>query len=95
MYLAPQDNCTPPLPSSDLTAVRHPGQVPQSGTRAGIQKESDHIDLSLASGSRPPQADSSGMTGSASCDIVSKGRRDSCGVKYIVVCEIRISKLKN
>ncbi len=63
----------PPLPLKDCVAVRHPGQVPQSGTRAGIQKEPDYIELSLDSGSRPPSPDSSGMTGSASCDIVSKG----------------------
>ncbi len=29
----------------------------------------------------PPQADSSGMTGSANCDIVAKGRGDFCGAK--------------
>ena len=27
----------PPLPSKDCVAIRHPGQVPQGGTRAGIQ----------------------------------------------------------
>ncbi len=63
----------PPLPLKDCVAVRHPGQVPQSGTRAGIQKEPDYIELSLDSGSRPPSPDSSGMTASANCDIVSKG----------------------
>ena len=85
MHLAPQDNNMPPLSSKDCVANRHPGQVPQSGTRAGIQKQSDYIELSLDSGSRLPLADSSGMTGSANCDIVSKGRRDCCGVKYIGV----------
>jgi hypothetical protein len=58
--------------------IRHPGQVAQSGTRAGIQKKCDSIGLLLDSpstslmvvsfsnhGSRPPQADSSGMTGLA------------------------------
>jgi hypothetical protein len=54
MYLAPQDNDMPPLPPRDCVAIRHPGQVPQSGTRAGIQKEFDYIELSLDSGSRPP-----------------------------------------
>jgi len=54
IYLAPHDNCMSPLPSRDCVAIRHPGQVPQSGTRAGIQKESDYIELSLDSGSRPP-----------------------------------------
>jgi len=53
MYLAPQDNYMSPLPSKDGVTIRHPGQVPQSGTRAGIQKESDYIGLSLDSGSRP------------------------------------------
>jgi hypothetical protein len=32
-------------------------------------------------GSRPVRRRSSGMTGSANCDIVSKGRGDYCGVK--------------
>ena len=90
MYLAPQDNDMPPLSSKDCVTNRHPGQVPQSGTRAGIQKEFDYIELSLDSGSRLPLADSSGMTGSANCDIVSKGRRDCCGVKCIGVLEFRI-----
>ena len=35
------------LPSRDCVAIRHPGQVSQSGTRAGIQKEFDYIELSL------------------------------------------------
>jgi len=85
MYLAPQDNDMPPLASKDCVTNRHPGQVSQSGTRAGIQKEFDYIELSLDSGSRLPLADSFGMTGSANCDIVSKGRRDCCGVKCIGV----------
>ena len=85
IYLAPHDNHMPPLPSKDCVAIRHPSQVPQSGTRAGIQKEPDYIELSLDSGSRPPLADSSGMTGSPNCDIVSKGRRDFCGVRCIGV----------
>ncbi|MEE8316541.1 MAG: hypothetical protein V3R70_08335 [Syntrophobacteria bacterium] len=33
--------------------MRHPGQVSQSGTRAGIQEELDYIQISLDSGSRP------------------------------------------
>jgi hypothetical protein len=33
-------------------------------------------------------AASSGMTGAANYDIVSKGRRDSCGARLIVVSEI-------
>jgi hypothetical protein len=61
-----------PLLSGECDAIRHPGQVPQCGTRAGIQKGSDYIGISLDSGSRPPEADSSGMTGSANCDIVSQ-----------------------
>ncbi len=85
MYLAPQNNHMPPLLSRGCVAIRHPGQVPQSGTRAGIQKQADYIEPSLDSGSRPPQVDSSGMTGSANCGIVSKGRRDLCGVKCIGV----------
>ncbi len=40
MYLTPQDDYVPPLPSKDCVAIRHPGQVPQSGTRAGIQTTS-------------------------------------------------------
>jgi hypothetical protein len=39
MYFAPHGDHVFPLPSRDFPAVRHPGQVPQSGTRAGIQKE--------------------------------------------------------
>jgi hypothetical protein len=70
-----------PLPPIDCVAIRHPGQVPQSGTRAGIQKEFDYIELSLDSGSRPAKRRSSGMTGSVNCDIVSKGRGDFCGTK--------------
>ncbi len=54
MYLAPHDSYMPPLSSRDCVAIRHPGQVPQSGTRAGIQKQADYIELSLDSGSRPP-----------------------------------------
>ncbi len=37
----------------DCVTVRHPGQVSQSGTRAGIQEELDYIQISLDSGSRP------------------------------------------
>jgi hypothetical protein len=68
MYLAPHDNTMPPLPSRECIEIRHPGQVPQSGTRAGMQRESDYIALSLDSpstslrvvslsnhGSRPPR----------------------------------------
>jgi hypothetical protein len=55
MYLAPHDNTMSLLPSRECVQIRHPGQVPQSGTRAGIQKESDYIALSLDSGSRPPR----------------------------------------
>ncbi len=52
IYLAPKIiTCYPH--SRDCVAIRHPGQVPQSGTRAGIQKEFDYIELSLDSGSRP------------------------------------------
>ena len=39
MDLAPHGDYMSPLPARDFLAVRHPGQVPQSGTRAGIQKE--------------------------------------------------------
>ena len=45
MYLAPHGNYMSPLPSRDSLAVRHPGQVPQSGARAGIQKEFDYFEL--------------------------------------------------
>ncbi len=87
-----------PLPPIDCVAIRHPGQVRRRRTRAGIQKEFDYIELSLDSpstslrvvslsnhGSRPAKRRSSGMTGSANCDIVSKGRRDFCGAKLIGV----------
>jgi hypothetical protein len=76
IYLAPHDNHMPPHPPRDCVAIRHPGQVPQSGMRAGIQKQSDYIELLLDSGSRPPETDSSGMTGSVNCDIVFRGRGD-------------------
>jgi len=52
--------------------MRHPGQVSQSGTRAGIKEECDYTELPLDSGSRPPETVSSGMTGSANCGSVSK-----------------------
>ena len=93
IYLDPHDNYISLLPSRDCVAIRHPGQVLQSWTRAGIQKEFDYIELPLDSGSRPPSADSSGMTGSANCDIVSRGRGDSCGAKFIGIFNIRISDL--
>ena len=72
-----------PLPSIDRVAIRHPGQVRLGRTRAGIQKEFDYIELSLDSGSRSARRSSSGMTGSANCDIVSKGRGDFYGAKLI------------
>ena len=53
MYSAPHDIYMFPLCSGDFAVIRHPGQVPQGGTRAGIQKKSDYIALSLDSGSRP------------------------------------------
>ena len=71
MYVASQDNYMSPLPSRDCVAIRHPGQVPQRGMRAGIQKKFDYIGLSLDSGSRSAKRSSSGMTGSANSDIVS------------------------
>ncbi|MES0396747.1 MAG: hypothetical protein ABUK17_04305, partial [Syntrophobacteria bacterium] len=63
-------------------ASRDPDNVP---AKAGNQTPNDVIELSLDSGSRPPEADSSGMTGSVSCDIVSKGRGDFRGVMCITV----------
>jgi len=98
MYLAPQDNYMSPLLSGECDAIRHPGQVPQRGTRAGIQKGFGYMEISLDSpsttlrvvspstllrtvslsnglsnhGSCPPEADSSAMTGSANCDVVSQ-----------------------
>ena len=65
-----------PLPSRDCVAIRHPGQVRRRRTRAGIQKGFDYIELSLDSGSCSAKRSSSGMTGSANCDIVSKERGD-------------------
>jgi hypothetical protein len=50
MHLTPQKVL---FPLRCCVAIRHPGQVSQSGTRAGIQKKSDYIELSLDSGSRP------------------------------------------
>ena len=85
MYLAPQDKYMFSLPSRDCVAIRHPGQVRQLRTRAGIQKASNYIELSLDSGSRPAKRRSSGMTGSANRDIVSKGKGDFCGAKLIGV----------
>jgi len=52
-----------PLLSGECVAIRHPGQVPQRGTRAGIQKGFNYIELSLDSGSRSAKRSSSGMTG--------------------------------
>jgi len=74
-----------PLPSRDCVAIRHPGQVRLRRTRAGIQKEFDYIEHSLDSGSRSAKRSSSGMTGSANCDIVSNGRGDFCKAKLIGV----------
>ena len=45
MYFASHFNYMSPLPSRDSLAVRHPGQVTQSWTRAGIQKEFDYFEL--------------------------------------------------
>ena len=72
-----------PLPPIDYVAIRHPDQVRQQQTRAGIQKKFDFIEFSLDSGSRPAKRRSSGMTGSVNCDIVSKGRGGFRGVKCI------------
>jgi hypothetical protein len=49
---------------------------------SGIQEKSGNP---LDTGSRPPQSDSSGMTGSANCDIVSNERGDFFGTKLIGV----------
>ncbi len=78
----------PSLSSKDCVTIRHPGQVRLRRTRALLNfpegtlfyrasrdpEKPDYIELSLDSGSRPPQTDSSGMTGSANCDIVSNAR---------------------
>ena len=74
-----------PLPSRQGVAIRHPGQVRLGRTRAGIQKKFDYIELSLDSGSRSAKQRLSGMTGSAKCDIVSKGRGYFFGAKLIGV----------
>jgi hypothetical protein len=79
---APQHFYTASLYSTDCVAIRHPGQV-HLRTRAGIQKKSDYIDLLLDTGSRPPQADSSGMTGPANFEIVFKGRGVFCGARLL------------
>ena len=66
---------TPSRPSPiKRDASRDPDNVP---AKAGNQAPNDVIDLSLDSGSRSVKRSSSGMTGSANCDIVSKGRRDA------------------
>ena len=70
----------PSPPTAD--ASRDPDNVP---AKAGNQTSNDVIELSLDSGSRPAKRSSSGMTGSANCDIVSKGRRDFCRAKLIGV----------
>jgi hypothetical protein len=75
MYLSSQDNYMSPLLSGECDAIRHPGQVPQRGTRAGIQKGFDYLEILLDSGSRTARRSSSGMTASANCDIVSKGEK--------------------
>ena len=72
-YLAPNDNCMSSLPLRECVAICPPGQVPQSGTRAGIQKETDYIEPLLDSGSRSAKRSSSGMTGSANRYVVSEG----------------------
>ena len=71
-----------PLPSRDCVAICHPGQVRLRRTRAGIQKKTYYIEPLLDSGSRP-QADSSGMTGSANCYIAPKGRGDFSEAKLV------------
>ena len=45
MSFAPQDNYSVYFPSRDYIAIRHPGQVPQSGKRAGIQMDSPSTSL--------------------------------------------------
>jgi hypothetical protein len=45
MYLAPHDTFMSPLPTTDCFAIRHPGQVRQRRTRAGIQKGPDYINF--------------------------------------------------
>jgi len=64
-----------------VDASRDPDNVP---AKAGNQTPNDVMECSLDSGSRPAKRSSSGMTGSANCHIVSKGRGDSCGAKLIV-----------
>ena len=61
------------LPPRHGVAICHPDQVPQSGMRAVIHKETDYIEPLLDSGFRSARRNSSGMTDSANCDIVSKG----------------------
>ena len=56
---------------------RDPDSVP---AKAGNQAPNDVIEPTLDSGSRPAKRSSSGMTVSANCDIVSKGRTGFCGV---------------
>jgi hypothetical protein len=58
-------------------ASRDPDNVP---AKAGNQAPNDVIEPTLDSGSRPAKRISSGMTVSANCDIVSKGRTGFCGV---------------
>jgi hypothetical protein len=80
------------LSLSDCVANSHPGRVSQSGTRAGIQTTSPRrrgtrhqvtsLNVLWIPGSRFAP---SGMTGSANCDIVSRGRGDSSGAKLVTV----------
>ena len=78
-----------PLLSEDGATIRHPGQVRLKRTRAGIQKESDYIDLSLYSGSHSAKRSSSGMTGSANWAKDSEGKGDFCGVGLMGVKEFK------
>ena len=75
------------LSSKDCVTIRHPGQVRLRRTRAGIQEESDYIDISLDSGSRSARRSSSGMTGSANWATDSEGKGDSCEVELLGVKE--------
>jgi hypothetical protein len=58
-----------------------------SGRREAVVRNPGKRDGLLDTGSRPPQSDSSGMTGSANGDIVSKERGDFYGTKLIGVIE--------
>jgi hypothetical protein len=65
--------------------IRHPGQVPHSGMRAGTQNDLIFASF-LDSGSRPISLGSPGMTAFSNCDTAS----GSGGAMTVGVIDLRI-----